>query len=113
LEDNANRLLLGRDKGERADLLYQPLDAFDAPFGFSARHEITQPANDLPGSHRLVTGLVQRLPQLDRAMVGGMFEQSSRSLQIIGNGGKRLIELVSKGRCHLPHGAQPRHVQQL
>jgi len=113
LERDPNGVLSGGDQGERARLLDQALDAFDAPFRLATGDEIAQPPDDLARAQRLLPGLVQRIAQLRGALVGALLEQPARPLQIVADRGERLIEFVRKRGGHLPHRAQARHVQQL
>ena len=59
LELHADAAVLDAYQRQGAGFLDQLGDAFHAPLAFAARDEIAQPADDLPGAHGLVGGLVQ------------------------------------------------------
>ena len=108
---NADRLLLRGDQCERAGFLHKLRNTFDPLFCFSARHEVTKAANDLPGTHCLLSSLVHDVYDRRKALVSAMLEKPSRSLQVVSNCRKRLVEFVGKSRCHFAHGAEPREVE--
>ena len=66
-----------------------------------------------PARKRLLGGLVHGVAQRRRALVGAVFQKPPRALHVVGDGRKRLVELVRQRRGHLAHGGQPRHVDQL
>ena len=104
--------VLGADEGKRARLFDELLYVLNPPLAFAARNEITQPANDLPRPQRLLGRLFHGGPQHGRTFAGILLEQPARASQVIGNGRKRLVELVRERRCHLAHRRQPRHVHE-
>ena len=60
IEAQLHALLAGAGEAERAGLLDQLGEAFDALLGFAARDEIAQPPDDLAGAQRLLGGAVHR-----------------------------------------------------
>ena len=57
---------------------------------------------------------LSRASRIDRErLVGAVFEQPARALQVVGDRRQRLVELVGERRGHLAHRGQPRDVHQL
>ena len=105
--------VLGADQRQRACLLDQLFYVLDAPLALAVGDEIAQPADDLAGAQRLIGRLVHGVANKACAFVGAIFQEPARSLHVIGDGRQRLVEFVGKGRGHLAHRGQPRHVNEL
>ena len=113
VEDQQDAALPRAHKAERARILHHFADAFHPPFQFPARHEISKSPNDLAGADRLFRRLVEAgfdLGGVD-SRAGG--QEPTRAFHVIADCRERLIEFMRKRRSHLPHRAQPRHMQQL
>ena len=113
IEPKLHALLAGAGETERAGFFDQFGKTFDALLGFSPRHEITKPPDDLPGADRLFGSAVQRAFNLGNVGVVAGTQQTARTLHVVADRGERLIELVRKRRRHLSHRAQARDVDQL
>ena len=113
IEPKLHALLAGAGETERAGFFDQFGKIFDALLGFSPRHEITKPPDDLPGADRLFGSAVQRAFNLGYVGVVTGTQQTARTLHVVADRGERLIELVRKRRRHLSHRAQARDVDQL
>ena len=106
-------LFAGTGEPERAGLLDQFRNTFDALLRCLARDEIAQSPDDVAGADGLLGGAVERGLDLRRVDVGAAREQAARSLHVIADGRKRLIEFVGQRGCHLSHRAETRHVNEL
>ena len=99
VEPHAHTMFLGTDQRQRARFLDQLGQAFDAPFGLSARDEIPQAADNLARPQCLVGGAIDRLGD---SLVGDDFpiEQHLAALEIIGDRRQRLVEFMGQRRGH-------------
>ena len=87
-------------------------EAFDALLDLAARDEIAQPADDLAGAQRLLGGAIQRPLDLRRVGIGAAGQQPARTLHVVADRGKRLVELMRQRRGHLAHRGQARDMDQ-
>ena len=79
VEAHAHASVLGADQRQRACLLDQLLDVFDAALALATGNEIAQAADDLAGAQRLFGGLVHGVANHADALVGAVLQQSARA----------------------------------
>jgi hypothetical protein len=106
-----NTLLLGPDKGQGARFLDKLVDVLGPLLGLAARNELAQLADDLACAQRLMRGLGQGVVNFRRVRMVDPLDQTPAALQIVGDGRKRLVDLMRERRCHLAHGGEPRQAR--
>ena len=68
-------------------------------------------ANDVAGAYRLNGGLLQGSGNFIGIPVAGL-QPSQTATRVIGDGRKRLVDLMGERRSHFAHGAEPQRVRE-
>ena len=114
IEGHMHTLLLGADQGERACLLDELGQALDPVFGIAARHEAAQMPDDVAGAQGLFGGLADAVAEpLGEFGRLGPVEKPPAALEIVGDGGERLVELMGECGGHLAQRRVARYVGEL
>src|SRR5690606_3220917 len=112
LRVHRDALVARADDREPARLLDHAVDVLARTLGLTGGHEAAQSVDDLAAAARLADRLVHQLADLLRLGLASL-EQPPARLDIVHDGGERLIQLVGKAGGHLAHDAEARHLQQL
>src|SRR6266568_5471069 len=110
LERGLDALLSGADEGERAGFLDDLIDRLRSPLGVALLGELAEMLDDIAGTVRLRCRLFEIFDRLRGVL---QFDPAAAGLDIIGDRGERLIELVGERRAHLPKLGHARYVDEL
>lgn len=79
----------------------------------AARDQFAQSPDNFAGAHRARLRIGQRVLHRVHVAAGFRRQHALRPADIIRDRRERLVEFMRQGRCHRPHRAQPRDVDQL
>ncbi len=109
---DAHAGFLDPDQRQRARLLDQLREAFDVPLGIAAGHELAHPADDLARAQSLVGRAFDGVPDHARLLGLDAVEKAPASVEIAGDRGQGLVQLMRQGRRHLAHRAETRNMDE-
>src|SRR5262249_27559527 len=95
-EHGLNTLFLGADKSQGARLLDQLVDVLRALFRFAAAHEFAELSDDLSCPQSLMRSLGEGIVNLRSVRMLDAFHQATATLQVVGDGRERLVDLGGK-----------------